>query len=224
MLFGQLGNRRPHLAAALLAVQGLGRIVFAVHGFDMTGLPEMVHRHGRPASPPVGNGHVEGDAVQPGVKRAVAPERVQLEERLDQRLLDDVAGVLGMADHVEDRIVQPVLILQDQLSEGLRLPLEGQVDQLGVVAHSRLTISDAPRGVEVPAGVPEGGRRSFSSCNCPFCRHRWRKRPPSPSVRRPTPSSCRSEGRLSNPQGQACYDPRLAAAMVVRRQQFTLSL
>ena len=86
----------------------------------------------------MGDGHVEGDPVEPGVKRAAAPERLQLKERLDEGLLDDVAGILGMADHVENRIEQPVLILQDQLPEGLRVALEGLVDQLGVVAHSRL--------------------------------------------------------------------------------------
>ena len=73
-------------------------------------------------------------------------ERVQLEERLDEGLLDDVAGVLGMADHVEDRVEQPILILQDQLPEGLRMAAKGLFDQLGVVAHSGLTKCGTHRG------------------------------------------------------------------------------
>ena len=85
-------------------------------------------------------GRIHPDAIEPSVERTVTPEGGQLDIRLNQCLLDDVAGVLGVANHVEDRVEQPVLILQDQLSEGLRLPLEGQVDQLGVVAHSRLNI------------------------------------------------------------------------------------
>ena len=34
--------------------------------------------------------------------------------------INNVAGVLGMADHMIDRIVQPVLIFLDQLTEGFR--------------------------------------------------------------------------------------------------------
>ncbi len=52
-------------------------------------------------------------------------ERLQLDKRLDEGLLDDVAGVLGVADHVEDRVEQPVLILQDQLPKGFRMAAEG---------------------------------------------------------------------------------------------------
>jgi hypothetical protein len=106
----------------------------------------VIERCSRSAPPPMGHGCVKRNAIQPSIKRTMLLERLQLEECLDQRLLDDVAGILGMADHVHERVVQPILILQDQLSKGVRLPLQGLVDQLGVVTHSRLTLSDAPRG------------------------------------------------------------------------------
>ncbi len=51
-------------------------------------------------------------------KSAGALERLQLEERLDEGLLDRVLGILGIAGHVEQRVVQPILVLLHQLPEG----------------------------------------------------------------------------------------------------------
>ena len=45
-------------------------------------------------------------------------ERLQLEERLDEGLLDYVFGVLGIAGHVDYRVVQPILVFLHQLPEG----------------------------------------------------------------------------------------------------------
>ncbi len=50
-----------------------------------------------------------------------ALERLQLKECLDEGLLDYVLGILGTADHVDHRVVQPILVLLHQMPEGCRL-------------------------------------------------------------------------------------------------------
>jgi hypothetical protein len=59
------------------------------------------------------DGTVEGDAIQPGVKGRGPPKRVELQERLHERILHDVERIVGRADDVDDRVIQPVLILGD---------------------------------------------------------------------------------------------------------------
>ena len=73
--------------------------------------------HGPPAAAMRGR-HVESDAIQPCVKCAGTLERLQLEERLDEGLLDYVLGILGIAGHVDHGVVQPILVLLHQLPEG----------------------------------------------------------------------------------------------------------
>ena len=91
---------------------------------------------GLPASAAMRARHVKGNAVQPCVKCAGALERLQLEECLDEGLLDHVLGILGVADHVDYRVVQPILVLLYQLPEGCRLSRQSLSNQLGVVVHS----------------------------------------------------------------------------------------
>ena len=106
---------------------------------------------------------VEGNAIQPCVKCAGALERLQLEECLNEGLLDYVLGILGVADHVDHGVVQPILVLLHQLPEGCRLSSQGLSNQLGVVVHSCLTVRDAGRNQEVPATSIIPGQRPMSN-------------------------------------------------------------
>ena len=139
IFFRELCDCPAHPAATFLSFEAFGRVVFFIRRFQIGVFPCAVHRNHRPASPLVADGRVKGDPVQPSVKLALAAERLQLDERLDQRLLDDVSGVLGVADHVEDRVEEPVLVFQDQFPKGLRLARKRLVYQLGVVAHCGLS-------------------------------------------------------------------------------------
>ncbi len=68
-------------------------------------------------------------------KKRSAAKRLQLDERLDERVLDHVQGVFRRPDGVDHRVEQPILVFPDQLAERGRLAGQGLLDQSVVVAH-----------------------------------------------------------------------------------------
>ena len=98
--------------------------------------------------------HVEdvvgGDAVEPGAKAAFAFERAQLRDDLDEHLLGDLLGVLGLKDHADGDVVNPRLMPQDQLLERGAVTVPGLFDQLGV---SGTALGDLGEGVEHGASL-----------------------------------------------------------------------
>jgi hypothetical protein len=62
---------------------------------------------------------VEGNSIQPCVKGAVAPERIQLHEGLDKGLLQDIFRFFATARDLQERIEEAPLVLKDQGSKGL---------------------------------------------------------------------------------------------------------
>ena len=90
-------------------------------------------------------------------------ERIQFEECLDERVLHDVGGVLGGPDDVNEGVVQPVLISDDQLTECGRVARAGVRNQLAVFNHNLFRCFRRreqpesstlwlPRAAEIPAG------------------------------------------------------------------------
>ena len=72
-------------------------------------------------APQVAHGEVKCDAIQPCVKLGAAAERRQFHVGLDEGVLHDVGSVVGRAQHAQERIVQSILVLLDQTSEGGRI-------------------------------------------------------------------------------------------------------
>lgn len=135
MFFAKPPQRRLHLFGSFVSFDAVGRRVVAAHGFVSAGVADFIDRRGRLTPPPSANGKVQGDSVQPRIKRAVAFERTQLDERLDERLLHQVACVFDGPRDVDQRVVQPVLIAQDQVAKRRRSATERFVDKLKIVYH-----------------------------------------------------------------------------------------
>lgn len=93
---------------------------------------ELVQRAAVLLFPPPTDRQVHGDAVHPGVKRRIAPKRVQLDERLHEGVLHHVLGVVQRTHQVNDRVEQPILIPQHQVPERRRIALEGAIDQRAI--------------------------------------------------------------------------------------------
>jgi len=130
----------PNLSAALVALQSIVRRIPVVHWFQAARFPDMLDGNRLALPSAVAGGHIESDSVQPSVKRGGALERLQLHERLHKGVLDNVPGVFRVAGHMDDGVVEPILIFVYQLAERRRVARQCLVDQLGVVVHSRLTI------------------------------------------------------------------------------------
>ena len=150
MFFGELRHALADLAAALFHFDLFRRSGVLVDRFQARLLAAAFDRNHRTFPPSLGGGHIEGNAVEPRVKGARALKRRQIQKSLHQSFLDDIAGVLHVADHIRDGIEKPVLILLDQISEGHRVAFHDFVDQLEVVAHIDLVGYDARRGDLVP--------------------------------------------------------------------------
>ena len=66
-------------------------------------------------------GQIDRDPIDPGIKRALPLELVQLLERPDKRVLQDIFSIFGGAQEPEHSRVQPILIPTDQVPERLGL-------------------------------------------------------------------------------------------------------
>src|SRR6185503_13048354 len=64
---------------------------------------------------------VGDDSVEPGSKGRLAPERVDLLDHRQERILDDLLGVLGIGRDPDGQAIRPVLIGCDETLGGARL-------------------------------------------------------------------------------------------------------
>ena len=65
-------------------------------------------------------GAVGDDAVEPGSEGRLAPERVDLADHGQERILDDLFGVLGVARDPDGQTIGPVLVRRDETLGGAR--------------------------------------------------------------------------------------------------------
>src|SRR3989304_962991 len=138
------------LPATVFLVELIKRTVAVIHGIHAELFAVVFYRAHGFAFAAMAGGQIQRNAIYPSIERAVAFKRIQLEKGLRKGLLYDIAGVLDVAGHVHDGIVEPVLIFEDQLSKGCRMACQCFGDQLGVVAHVRLAILDATAYPGVP--------------------------------------------------------------------------
>ena len=93
--------------------------------------------------------HVEdvigGDAVEPGAELALALERAELGDDLDQHFLGDLLGVVRLEDHADGDVVNPRLVPQDQLLQRRPVAAVRLRDQIGILG---IVFSDFGEGVE----------------------------------------------------------------------------
>ncbi len=80
---------------------------------------------------------VDDDPVQPGGDRGVATERLGPAEGRDQRVLQRVGRVLGVAGGAQGDRPEPVPVAGEELTEGVRVAGEVRLEQGPVVAGRR---------------------------------------------------------------------------------------
>lgn len=139
VLLAQRGNRPLNLLNPLHLFEPFAGAVLVVDRLVAADFLRVLNRHRRPSPSPLAGGDIEGDPVEPSVKRAGMLERVQTHKRLYERLLRYIQGVFAVTDHVVQRVEQPVLVSLDQLPKRSRSARQGIPNQLGVVAHSTVT-------------------------------------------------------------------------------------
>src|SRR5207244_12029285 len=57
---------------------------------------------------------VHGDAVDPGLEAALAPEMTDVAEDLEEHFLDNVAGVAGLVQQQESEVINRLLEAREQ--------------------------------------------------------------------------------------------------------------
>ena len=75
---------------------------------------------------------IGGNLKQPGFEGRLA-QRPDLLPGAQERLLRDVGGILGRADHPKRHVVERNLILHDQLGKRLPIAPAGQTHQVAIV-------------------------------------------------------------------------------------------
>lgn len=135
MLIAEDREGLANLPATFLSFEVFQRSVFRIDRFLAAVVSCLVDRKDGAATPTLGRSHVECNPVKPGVKGTSSVKRLQLDESLDKRVLDDVEGIVGRSDDVDQRIEQAVLIFLDQLPKGGRIAGQSLSNQSGVVVH-----------------------------------------------------------------------------------------
>ena len=83
------------------------------------------------------------DAVEPGAKLAFPLESAESGDGLDQHFLRDFLGILRVEDHADGDVVDPRLMPQNQLFQGLTAAVLGLLDQVGICRF----IDDLGKGI-----------------------------------------------------------------------------
>jgi hypothetical protein len=78
---------------------------------------------------------IDRDSIDPGIKRALPVKLIQLFKRPNERVLQDVFGILSGADQSQDCGVQPVLMATDQGTERLGLTRATRLHEAEVVKN-----------------------------------------------------------------------------------------
>jgi len=88
------------------------------------------------APPPVSTKReIDRDSINPGVKRAFSVKLIQLFKRANERILQDILGILRGADQSQDRRVQPILVAADQRTECLGMARATRLHEAVVVKN-----------------------------------------------------------------------------------------
>ena len=73
---------------------------------------------GSQSPPPIAaQGQVDGNSIDPGIERAISLKLIEFLECANERILQNIFGVLGGADEPEDRRIQTFLVASDQSTE-----------------------------------------------------------------------------------------------------------
>jgi len=88
------------------------------------------------ATSTTGQSKIERDPVEPREKSAVALEGIKLEIRLDECLLNDIFGLVGIANDADHGRIETVLVAKHQGFKGRTLPIECPLNQFVFVVHS----------------------------------------------------------------------------------------
>ncbi len=108
---------------------GLGDLVGAAGG----GFMGLGQRLGARAVTQELQAPVGDDAVQPGRERAVAPEAGKPLPGLDEGILGDILGIVGVGEHAQGDPVDAALVALDEHLERTKVTPSGPGDQVGVV-------------------------------------------------------------------------------------------
>jgi len=76
---------------------------------------------------------VDGDSKYPGVKGAVAGKPVDILYYFDKRVLRKFRGVVGVAAHSVNNVVNTILIPENQPFGSLRIAFAASLNQYGIV-------------------------------------------------------------------------------------------
>ena len=91
---------------------------------------------------PCAAGQVHRDAEQPGVRLRVAAEAVEIHQCPGERFLRQLACFVVIADHSQDRVVQSILVADDDLPERRSIARSRRLHQSRVGRRGRLCFAD----------------------------------------------------------------------------------
>lgn len=126
MLERQLLQSLPDKPLTFLNFHGMGGMIVAslVDWFVSRRGLYVFHRCDHPSLFPFfGDGNVKGDAEQPGIKRGLTLKRRQSVEGLNEGGLGGFLCGVRRPEHLNERVVQAVLVTCDENAERFRPPL-----------------------------------------------------------------------------------------------------
>lgn len=135
VFFGESAEGPLDFRRTFFAHQPIGRVDAGIGQFVAWERSDGIQGRFLSPSPLSIQGGVDGDAVEPSVKRAVLTEGVELEHGLDKRILRHVFCFLTTGDDVHQAGEQAILIATYQLTVGGRIAEERLFDELLVFVH-----------------------------------------------------------------------------------------
>ena len=103
---GERSSNRPPCSACSIACPGRLKSDGSAGSMPWLAIAAGVDANHRPLLPFQADGRVDGDAVQPGEKQRIALEAVQRLIGAQERFLNDVIRIFGIAHEPKDRVVQ----------------------------------------------------------------------------------------------------------------------
>lgn len=79
------------------------------------------------------DGAINRDAIKPSKKLRFASELLQVLVRFGQRILYDIARIVGMAEQPVDCVEEPILVAAGQFAERGPIPSQRHPDQYSVI-------------------------------------------------------------------------------------------
>ncbi len=168
-LLTQSAECRLDLCGAFGAQHLFGRRIAGVGGIGACAAGSLVDRDFGAGGASSVDSCIEGDTVQPGIKRAIATERAEFEQGLDKGVLYDIFCFFTLPDDMHDAGKESILIAAHELPEGGGIALQGLLDQLNFVGH---VASESVANKNVPARMerhdsPKEGRSLASAGAAP---------------------------------------------------------